>query len=106
MERGIEQPDADRISLHRAEDGLEVSPLHRQQLGERLLAALAVLGQDHLPHRDQPVALEEHVLGAAEPDPLGAEVAAPVRVGRRIGVHPHPEMADLVGPLHEPGEIA
>ena len=60
---------------------------------------------DHLPHRGEPLALEEHVLGAAEADALGAEVAAPVRVGRRVGVDPHPELPDPVGPLHEPDEV-
>ena len=54
----------------------------------------------------EPVALEEHVLGAAEPDPFGAEVAAAMGVGRRVGVHPDPQVAHLVGPLHQPGEIA
>ena len=48
------------------------------------------------------VALEEHVLGAAEPDALGAEVAAATRVVRRVGVGAHPEVAHLVGPPMQP----
>ena len=65
-----------------------------------------VLGDDHLAHRGEAVALEEHVLGAAEADALGAEVAAAVGVGRRVGVDPHAELADPVGPLHEAAEVA
>ena len=106
VQRRVEQPDGDRVALHGAEDGLEVAALHRQQLGQRPLPPGRVLGDDHLPHGDEPVAVEEHVLGAAEADALGAEVAAPVRVGRRVGVHPHPELPDPVGPLHQPVEVA
>ena len=57
----------------------EVRALHRQQLGERRAAARLVVGEDHLAHRDDAVALEEHVLGAAEADALGAEVARRAR---------------------------
>ena len=46
-------------------------PLERQQLGQRLLAVLRRLGQDHLAHLLDVV--EEHVLGAAQADALGAE---------------------------------
>ena len=34
-----------------------------------------VVGQDHLPHGDDPLVAEEHVLGAAQADALGAELA-------------------------------
>ncbi|HTG49727.1 MAG TPA: PEP-utilizing enzyme, partial [Gemmatimonadales bacterium] len=100
VQRRVQQPDGDRKALHRAEDGLEVRALHRQEVGERALAADGVRGDDHLPHCGEPVTVEEHVLGAAEPDPFGAEVAAAVGVGRRVGVDPHAELADPVGPLH------
>ena len=102
MERRVEQPDADRIALHGAEDRLEVAALHRQQLGERLAAARLVLGHDHLAHGGEPVALEEHVLRPAEADALGAEVATAMRVGRRVGVDADPDVPQVVGPLHEP----
>ena len=73
VERRVEQPDRDREPVHRLEDRLEVRPLHRQQLGERAAPAGVIAGHDHLAHGGDPVALEEHVLGAAEPDPLRAE---------------------------------
>ena len=67
---------------------------------------LLVVGQDHLAHRHDAVALEEHVLGAAEPDALGAELARLAGIGRRLGVGAHAERAELVGPDHQLGEVA
>ena len=65
-----------------------------------------VLGQDHLAHRSDPVGLEEHVLGAAQADPFGAELAGDLGILRRIGIGAHPEPAELVDPAHEGAEIA
>ena len=45
--------------------------------------------QDHLLHDRQALVAEEHVLGAAEADALGAELARPGGVGRRVGVGAH-----------------
>ena len=42
-------------------------------------AALGIVGQDHLAHGDDAVGVEEHVLGAAEADALGAEAARRAR---------------------------
>jgi hypothetical protein len=50
VQRGIEQPNGDRVSLHGAEDGLEITALHGKQLGQRALSPGDVLGDDHLPH--------------------------------------------------------
>ena len=65
-----------------------------------------VVGQDHLPHVDDPLALEEHVLGAAQADALGAERTGLDGVLGRVGVGADLERADLVGPRHELGEMA
>ena len=43
----------------------------------RVAPAFGVVGQDHLAHGDDAVGVEEHVLGAAEADALGAEARAP-----------------------------
>ena len=77
--------------VHRLEDSLEVRALHRQQLRERAAAPALVARDDHLAHRGDAIALEEHVLGAAEPDALGAEAARDARVVRRVGVRAHAE---------------
>ena len=77
VQRRVEQPDRDRQALHRAEDRGEVLDLHRQQRGQRLLPLVAGLGQHQALDELAPVA-EEHVLGAAQPDALGAEPARAV----------------------------
>jgi hypothetical protein len=102
VQRRVEQPDGDGETLHGAEDSLEVASLHRQELVDRALPPRLVLGEDHLAHRRDAVALEEHVLGATEPDPLGAEVAPLVRVRRRVGVHANAKVSELVGPREQP----
>ena len=80
VQRRIEQADRHRQALHDAEQLDEIVALHRQDLGERRAAALDGLGHDHLAHGDDALAVEEHMLGAAEPDALGAEAA------RRAGI--------------------
>ena len=77
-----------------------------QQLGERATASALVARHDHLAHRGDAVALEEHVLRAAQPDALGAEAARDARVVRRVGVRAHPEAAHVVGPAEQTRERA
>ena len=73
VQRRIQEANRRRIALQRPEDAGEVLALVRQQLGERRLPLLERLGEDHLAHRVDAVALEEHVLGAGEADADGAE---------------------------------
>ena len=65
-----------------------------------------VVGEDHLAHRDDAILLEEHVLGPAEADALGAEGERGPRVGRRLGIGADPHPPRLVGPLHQLAEVA
>ena len=55
----------------------------------------------------QPVLGQEHVLGPAQPDPLGPEAAGVGRVGTVVGVGPHGQraLADLVGPAEDDVEL-
>ena len=106
MQRRVEQADGDRIAFHGAEDGLEVGALHRQNLGERSSAPFVALGHDHFPHGREPVALEEHVLCAAEPGSLGPEIPTAVGVGRRIRVDPDLQVPEVVRPPQQAGEVA
>ena len=85
---------------------LEVGALHGQDLGERAAAAGLVVGADHLAHGEDAALLEEHVLGAAQADALGAEVARLLGLARRVGVGAHAERARRVGPVHHLGEVA
>ena len=98
VQRRIEQADGHRQSGHDLEQLDEVLTLRGQQLGKRLAASLLVLGEDHLAHGDDAALLEEHMLGAAEPDALGAEGARLAGVGRRVGIGAHPHAAEVVGP--------
>ena len=86
MQRRVEQPDRDRQALHRPEDALEVGPLQGQQLLERLAAGIDGLRQDHLPHRQDPLALEEHMFGPAQPDPFARQISRPLGVFGRVGI--------------------
>jgi hypothetical protein len=104
VERRVEQADRDRIAVHRLEDPLEVGTLHGQELGERPAATALVVRDDHLAHRVDAIPVEEHVLGAAEPDALGAEAARDARIVRRVGVGAHLEPAPRVRPAEELGE--
>ena len=106
VQRRIEQADGHRQSGHDLEQRLEVGALHGQHLGERLAAAGLVVGADHLAHGEDAAFLEEHVLGAAEPDALGAELAGLARLARRVGVGAHAQRPRLVGPAHDGGEVA
>jgi hypothetical protein len=91
VQRRIEQADGDGEAVHRLEDPLEVAALHGQQLFERTPPPPFVARDDHLAHRGDAVAFEEHVLGAAQPDALGAEGARDAGVARRVGVGAHLE---------------
>jgi hypothetical protein len=89
------------VSFERPEDAGEVLSLVRQQLGERRLARLDRLGEDHLAHRVDTIALEEHVLGATEPDADGAEGDRIPCLLRGVGVRAHAHARRLIAPLHE-----
>ena len=62
-------------------------------------------GHDHLAHDRQPLLGQEHVLGAAEADPLGAELARLGGVLGRVGVRAHLQPADLVRPAEDRLEV-
>ena len=64
-----------------------------------------VVGEDHLLHDRQPLLAEEHVLGAAEADALGAELAGARGVLRVVGVRAHLQPAQLVGPAEDRLEV-
>ena len=105
VQRRVEQPDRDRQALHRLEQALEVLLLVREQLAQRGAAAFLVVGHDHRPHLRLAVIGHEHVLGPAQADALGAELARPHGVLRRVRVGADAEAAHLVGPLEQALEV-
>ena len=69
-----------------------------EELVQRRAPAGLVVGHDHPLHLRLAVGGHEHVLGAAQPDALGAEGARAARVLGRVGVGAHAERAQLVAP--------
>ena len=76
VQRRIEQADGHRQPRHDLE---QLDEILRAASGSILAsaraAAASLLGEDHLAHGEDAVALEEHMLGAAQPDAFGAEGA-------------------------------
>ena len=101
MERRIEETDRHRQTVHGLEDPYEVPALQRRERPIR--RGLLLLGgrEDHRSHSGHSLLAEEHVLGPAQADPLGATGQGLCRLVRRIRVGPHSEPPGLVGPLHE-----
>ncbi len=106
MQRRIEQPDADRMTLHDLEELHEIGALHRQQPRQSRRPVGRAVGKDHLAHHHEPVVGEEHVLGPAEADALRLELPRDERIGGRVGIGAHADVAHLVGPGEELAEAA
>ena len=104
MQRRVEQADGHRQAVHRLEEALEVALLQRQQLVEGG-ATVPIGGQDRPDHLRAAVGAEEHVLGPAQADPLGAELARPARVLGSVGVRADVQPAQLVGPGEHGPEV-
>ena len=105
VQRRVEQPDRHREARHRLEDPLEVGLLDRQELVERDTPGRLVARHDHLLHDREPVLGHEHVLGATEADALRSELARLRGVLGRVGVRPHAQPAELVGPVEDRAEV-
>ena len=98
VQRGIQEADGDGAALHGLIDALEVALLHGQQLGQSGLPLLHGVGADHLADGGDAVALEEHMLGTAQADALGAELTGLGGVVGGIGIGADLQAAELVGP--------
>ncbi len=105
MERRVEQADRHRQAAHRLEDPVEVGLLERQQPVESRAAPGLGVREDHLLHHGQPLDAEEHVLGAAEADPLRAELTGADRIGRVVAVRANLQAPVLVGPGEDRLEV-
>ena len=106
VQRGIKQAHRHGVSFHHLEEALEVAALDGQQLRQRHAAARLVVGQDHLAHGLDAVALEEHVLRAAQADALRTERERLLGILRRIGVGAHFQHRIFTGQLHQLAEVA
>ncbi len=99
----VEETHRDGETVHRLEDADEVGLLLRPQLFQRAVFVVGRVGEDHALHDRKPVA-EEHVLGAAETDAFGAELARLGRVLGKIRVRADLHRAELVGPTEDDPE--
>ncbi len=92
----IQEPDGDRQTVHRFQDGREVPLLEREKSRQGPVALGVRAGQDHLFDQLAPLA-EEHVLGTAQSDALRAEPPGTRRVLGGVGVGPHLQPPHRVG---------
>ena len=72
-----------------------------KQFLERGAALFFVARHDHGPHVRKFLFAEEHVLGAAQADALGAECPRLDGVSWNVGVGPHSHRAERLRPAHE-----
>ena len=86
VQRRIQQADGHGQVAHLPEQGEHVLPLEFQQLVQVTPPLVFVLGEDHGAHDVDAVAVEEHVLGAAQADALGAEFTRLGGIFRGFGV--------------------
>ncbi len=105
MQRRIEQAHDHRQAIHGLEHAVEVAGLSLEQLGDGLFANLLVLVKDE--GLDDLLAVaQEHMLGAAQADALGAEVAGKLSVLGVVGVGAHTQGAEVVGPFQDGVQVA
>ena len=106
MQRRVEEADGDGIPAQRLVQLFEVALLHRLDLRERRFALFDGIRANHLAECSDPVGVEEHVLGTAQPDALRAECSRLLRVRRGIRVRADGERLIFVGKLHDAPEVA
>ena len=102
----VEQADGGRAPLEHLEHALEVALLEGQQLCDGLAAVFDALGEDEAAHVVDAVAVEEHVLGAAEADARRAEGDGRRGLIRRVGIRAHLQALQPTTPLHDLREVA
>ena len=105
MQRRIQITDGHRALTHDAVHGLEVTLLERLDLGQSSFALFHGTGADHLTDSLDAVLSEEHVLGAAQADGLGAKLERERGILGVVGINAHMVsmatglvQANLVGP--------
>ena len=102
VQRRIQRADDHRVSIHGFEQPGKILALHGEQLLQRLVARLLVLGQNHGLHEWDAIGREEHVLSPAQANAFGSELARSFRIAGNVRVGANAEFtAKHVGPLHE-----
>ena len=104
MQRRIEQANGDRQPGHLRRMPTKSSRCIGRIFASALARCLAFSAMIISRTASMRSGAEEHMLGAAQADALGAEIARDLRVMRRVGIGAHTQRALLVGPRHELGE--
>ena len=86
MQRRIQKPYGYGPSVHRFENTDKILFLQRQNIRQSFATLLLRIGCDHRAEVNQFVAVEEHVLGAAQTDAFRSEIEGVLCIGRLIGV--------------------
>src|SRR6202041_2643848 len=95
------ETDRRRKSLQRLENAEEVITLIRQQFCQRGFAGFKIVREDHLAHRVNAVALEEHMFRAREADAYGAERDGVRGLLRRVRVGADLQARGFGAPFHQ-----
>ena len=106
VKRRIQETNGDGIAAERLKQALEISLLHRLDLGKRRLSLLDGIGADHLTECADSRRLKEHVLGTAKTNALRAERSRLLCILGRIGIRSDAERLVLVRKLHDAAEVA
>ncbi len=72
-----------------------------KQFCQRSRSLVLCTGENHLSHGVNPIAFEEHVFRATEPNALGAECNCVCHLLGRVGICAHTERAKFIRPLHQ-----
>src|SRR6058998_3400174 len=59
------------------------------------------VGENHFPHRINPVAFEEHMVGATEPNAFGPECDSVCHLLGCVGICTYAQRAEFIRPLHQ-----
>src|SRR5437016_6013261 len=98
VQRRIEEANRRREAPQFLEDADEVCLLVREQFGQRRLPIFGLVRQNHLSHGVNAITLKEHVLGAGQTNPGGAESH---RIGGllwSVSISPHLQTSYLRAP--------
>ena len=101
MQRRVQGADGRRESFESAENSREVVALIGQKNGQGLFSIFQIVGEDHFAHGVDPIALEEHVLSAAQADAHRAKGQSVGRLFGGIGVGAHVHAGGFIAPLHQ-----
>ena len=106
VQRWIKETNGCRQSVHDTEEGDEILPLIRQQLGNGRAAGFRIAGQDHFPHMHDPLRIKEHMLGTRQANAFRTELDGGPGIQRCFRIGPDAEGAEPVYPAHQFTKIA